>query len=149
MVDDLVEQPLPSETRCPRCGEPPTEESVRQHKLSANGYLHDDVRLDCQECGGSWLLGIPIGEGGFDDLWCEACDDAYAFVHRFEPWEDDDGEECRRMHMKCPNCVTFWYNLRYPDENDLTLVGYPSITGTQDARVSPDGYPDGTLNTND
>lgn len=147
--DQLEEQPIPSETNCPGCGASPTEESVLRHGLSDMGYLHDDIWLECQECENRWVCGVPIGEGGYDDLWCNSCDDNYGWMHRFEPWEDRDGEDCYRLHLKCETCNIFWHVKRYPDDNGLTLVGYPPITGQQDSTVSADGYPDGTLNTDD
>jgi len=143
--EELEEQTVPEESHCPECGASPTEDSVVQHRLAAVGYLHDDVKLQCSECEASWLLGIPIGEGGYDDLWCPSCDDSYAFVHRVEHLADRDTEKYR-LHLKCPNCFTFRKVTREPDENGLALVGYPCLTGKSDSRTKNDGYADGTLN---
>lgn len=146
--EDLEEQSVPEESNCPDCGASPTDESVVNHRLAAVGYLHDDVKLECSECDGDWLLGIPIGEGGHDDLWCPSCDDSYSFVHRVEHLTNT-GTERYRLHLKCPNCFTFRKVFREPDENGLALVGYPVLTGTQDSQTKRDGYKDGTLNVDD
>lgn len=145
--DGLEVQPIPEKTRCPNCRAKPTEESIIRRRLSANGYLHDDVRFECRECEERWLLGIPIGEGGYDDLYCESCRETYADVHRFQPWDGDEGDY--RIHLKCGGCDNFWFVFRDTDENGLVLVGYPHLTGEQDGETLNDGYPDGTLNTDE
>lgn len=145
----LEKQPRPEESHCPRCGAEPTDESVVGHRLSATGYTHDDIKLRCSECEASWKLGIPIGEGGFDDLWCESCDKTYKLVHRTRHWFDGDGRMKVRLHLKCPICYYFDKVDRQPDDENITLVGYPPITGHQDSDVTPDGYQDGELNTDE
>lgn len=127
---ELDEQPIPEETHCPNCRAKPTEESVRQHKLSTLGYTHDDVQLECRECDNTWILGIPIGqelEYG-DDLWCSSCDDSAMLVHRV--MVKPDNQMVVKFHLKCPKCYYFKTIDRRCDDDNIALVGYPAITGT-------------------
>lgn len=144
----LSEQQVPQHAHCPYCRSEPTDDSVVKHQLSAMGYLHDDVRLECSECGERWTLGIPIGEGGYEDMWCQSCDSAYFGTHRVE-WMRDAGKIVFRLHLKCPNCYHFKRVMRDPDDQHIALVGKPTLTGAQDGQTLPDGYEDGTLNTDD
>lgn len=125
----LENQPIPEETHCPKCRAEPTESSVRQHKLSDLGYMHDDVQLECSECEATWTLGIPIGEEleYGDDLWCSSCDDSVMLVHRVKVKPDD--QMVVKLHLKCPNCYYFTTIDRKCDDRNLALVGYPQITG--------------------
>lgn len=135
---DLTEQPIPSETNCPNCGSSPTHESIVAHRLEATGYQHDDIRLECGDCGSRWTCGVPIGkelEYG-DDLWCDACDDSVMFVHRVRI--RSGGDEVS-VHMKCPNCYYFDTVLRETDDGGVALMGYPDITGSFEG-ADPYGY---------
>lgn len=134
---ELSEQPIPSETRCPACGSEPTHDSIVTHRLSASGYRHDDLRLECGECGSRWTCGIPIGqemEYG-DDLYCDACRDSPMLIHRVRVLGDHNLE----LHLKCPNCYYFDTLERETDESGLALMGYPSITGSFEG-ADPYGY---------
>lgn len=111
------------------------------HNLSAIGYTHDDQNLICEDCGHTWTCGVPIGE--FDredmaaDLWCDSCDDEWAFVHRVQLTSGGTFT----LHLKCPNCKTFEKVERNPDDSGVALVGYPQITGSTDD-ASAYGYED-------
>lgn len=128
-MTDLEAQPRPSEVSCPECGAAPTDESVRDHKLSDMGYLHDDVLWECQECEHSWASGVPVGSSDewADDLWCDSCDDSWMLVHRVQP----RGTDTITLHLKCPNeeCYYFTKTQRDLDDASRALVGYPQITG--------------------
>lgn len=138
--DRLGPEPAPEDVGCPGCGARPTAESIAQHRLSANGYLHDDVQYECSECDRSWVHGIPIGEGGADDLWCMVCDNAWKFIHRVDV--SRSGKDSVLLHVKCPNCYHFDKITRRPGRNGVALVGYPPITGATDT-AQDYGYPDG------
>lgn len=131
----MNEQPIPSEASCPECGAEPTDESVVHHNLSNMGYLHDDIGLECSECGNNWTLGRPIGETDMgDDLICGSCD-IEAKTHRFKP-EFQNGEFTRAtVHLKCPQCNNFWTVEREPGPKGVMLMGFPSITGSREDAV--------------
>ena len=145
MAAELEEQPAPSETRCPDCGAPPTEESKRDKQLSSLGYLHQDVRLACSnvDCGREWSVGQPIGE--FDrpdlaaDLACDSCEETSMLVHRIRVGAGVGGG--LKLDLKCPNpeCHYFDQIVRDTDENGVALVGYPQITGRTDG-ADPYGW---------
>lgn len=158
MSDDSIKpQAIPDETACPYCGAPPTDESTVEHNLSACGYLHDDIKLECRDCGESWMCGVPVGghaDGDSDavpDLFCASCDHHRLLVHRVElvtaPTSDaipDDISTLVQLHLKCPSCNWFTTTVRAPDRSGVALVGYPSITGDlEDAAAS--GYPTSDL----
>ena len=149
---DLTEQAVPDETACPYCGASPTDDSVVEHRLSMNGYLHDDIELECGDCGESWMCGVPIGDQdtrGADDLFCGSCDQHRFLVHRVQlvPTPTDTDADVMgalfRLHLKCPNCYHFTTTLREADHRTVALVGYPSITGDTEAATHAYGYPDG------
>lgn len=135
---DDGEQPIPERAVCPECEARPTDESVVEHRLSQLGYHHDDIRLECRECGHRWTLGVPIGRGGEDDLVCDSCG-MVALVHRIEDIGRGSSMDTRNLHMKCVGCLNFWQVRRPIDGNDVTLVGYPHITGDQ-SEADPFGY---------
>lgn len=145
-ADTLEERPAPSETRCPECGAPPTEESTRDKNLSDLGYLHQDVRLRCSgdDCDERWVAGMPIGEFDrddlADDLRCDACDsDRPMLVHRVR-MRGVGGHDIG-LDLKCPNpeCYRFEQVGRDLDDESVALVGYPSITG-QTEGADPYGW---------
>lgn len=137
--DDLEEQPVPDESRCPKCGGEPLADEV-VHNLSAIGYQHDDIQQVCEDCGHQWANGRPIGE--FDrpelaaDLWCDSCDDGWMLVHRVARKSTHTV-----LHLKCPECYHFDRARRTPDDSGVALVGYPQITGATDG-CQPYGYQD-------
>lgn len=147
VVDDLDEQPIPSDAACPKCGGEPMSEEVL-HRLSNLGYLHDDIGLKCSErdCGHEWTAGVPIGEFDRDDmaadLWCDSCDKEWMLVHRVEFAPSGlPGNPPTALHLKCPNpdCYNWDRVGREADDEHIALVGYPQITGaTKDA--DPYGY---------
>lgn len=126
------------ETRCPNCGHPPTPAAIASHRLSQNGYLHDDVRLECtqDDCTHAWTLGIPIGTPDtafYHDLLC-SCGE-FALIHRIQLVS----ESTIKLHLKCPHCYTFFQAKRRLTNDDIALVGYPHITGTTEG-ATPYGY---------
>lgn len=133
----MEEKPIPSESRCPNCRSKPTNESVTEHRLSTLGYKHDDVFLMCSDCQTQWTHGVPIGEGGENDLQCDSCLHEYMRVHRVRVNERD--LESIDLHLKCPKCVFFKIVPRDLDEYGVSLVGYPDITGEQ-SDAEPYGY---------
>lgn len=140
-MSELEKQPTPSAGTCPHCGGEPEYEP--EHVLSASGYLHDDVHFTCRDCGGEWTSGVPIGEYDgplAEDLFCEACEKRYGFIHRVEILD----ETTIRVHMKCPNtdCYHFWQFDREGDGRGVVLMGYPQITGDVEGADQTYGYRD-------
>lgn len=144
--DDLDEQPLPEDAQCPACGAAATDESVRRHKLSAHGYLHDDQMLCCTECSETWTLGVPIGDYEGGELVCDACAASMA-VHRVavdkngaRRWAAGDRGLTMTLHLKCPACKLFETIEKDADEGGVVLVGNPRTAGQTDGACSY-GYP--------
>lgn len=137
MSNELTEQPLPADSRCPNCGATPTDGSIREHRLSTLGYAHDDIMLECSSCQNRWTHGVPVGEFDrpemADDLRCGSCGN-WMLVHRV--WTGGV-----RIELKCPNCANFDRINRQSDANGCVLLGYPQITGRTDG-CEPFGYPD-------
>lgn len=151
----LEEQSLPKrDFACPYCGSPASEESVVKHRLSNNGYLHDDITLVCErDDAHKWTHGVPIGEHDLDfgdELACPVCTypsglgervkrwvvrrlgydpDPELLVHRAQVQPDNEYGEVVSFHLKCPRCYFFETTQRVPDESRTALVGYPAITG--------------------
>lgn len=96
--EDLEAQPE-RRSRCPACGSEPTEASLREHRLSNLGYLHDDQHFECSNCENTYTHGVPVGESDMnvDDLWCSVCDLGYMNVHRAE----FERSGLMKLHMKC------------------------------------------------
>lgn len=143
-VDDLNAQPVPDVSTCPYCGGDATEDSVVKHRLSAMGYKHDDIELECDGCGQTWPHGVPIGEYDgkrAEELFCGACEERYMLVHRVEPsWSKaDTGDWEVLVHLKCPNCYYFKKIARECGPRGVALMGYPQITGDTEG-AEPDGY---------
>lgn len=139
MTTDLPEQPRPENAHCPQCGSPATDESIRDHRLSDLGYMHDDISFQCTECDNSWVHGVPIGsdESGYgDDLWCQSCDAEYYRVHRVTVQKSSV-----RLDLKCPRCFHFTTTNRDRDEHNRALVGFPDITGDRTG-AAPYGWTD-------
>lgn len=136
--DDAERQPVPDESMCPYCGGEPTDESARDHQLSAIGYMHDDIRMECADCDTQWTCGVPIGEvddGRAEDLFCDSCTQRYMRIHRVAPdWNARENRKRVLLHLKCPNCFYFDKAVRDCGPKGISLVGYPDITGsTEDA----------------
>lgn len=130
-MSELEEQSAPSAS-CPTCGGEPEHDP--QHSLSACGYLHDDIQYTCKDCENQWVHGVPIGEyegPKAADLFCNACEDRYALVHRVQAvvTRTDDRVRAYRFHLKCPECYAFWTITRRSGQNGTCLVGYPQTTG--------------------
>lgn len=132
----MENQPEPSDVTCPYCGAEP--EPNPKHNLQAIGYLHDDILMECSECGEDWVHGVPIGEQEdshlAEKLFCGACEERYGLVHRVSADLDKDEVEVDvlRLHLKCPECKYFWTWERDDVRDNIhntILVGYPSITG--------------------
>lgn len=129
----MKEVPVPTESRCPYCGGEPHDSP--EHRLSALGYLHDDVKMTCTDCSKQWFCGVPIGDPDEElwrDLWCPSCDSCFMQTKNVEV--PDNGVV--KLHMKCPNeeCYYFTKISRTLDKNGRALIGYPSVTGnTRDA----------------
>lgn len=133
-MTDIPEQDFPSESKCPECGGEPTAESIAEHRLSALGYLHDDRKPQCEDCGNEWLVGIPVGDGPENHkLWCDSCDDEWMFVHRIRIKDIHSWVELQ-LHLKCPNCYYFKMTDFYQvdDDRNVALTAYPPITGSVD-----------------
>lgn len=136
-TDDLKEQPIPSDSKCPECGSDPLSDRVA-HNLSAIGYTHDDIENVCEN-GHTWTNGVPIGEFDremADDLWCSSCDESLMLVHRVAPKSADVV-----LHLKCPECFYFTRVRRPLDKQhgDVALVGYRPNTGDTTG-CKPYGY---------
>lgn len=143
-IKELMEQPVPEYARCPNCGAPPTEESIVQHRLQKLGYMHDDITFKCSKCGTAHLHGIPIGRGGYEDLWCGCNGDSYFLVHRVElpttTLLPGVKNKVIILHLKCPVCYRFKKINRTIDEQyGVALVGYPQITGQMEG-AKPYGW---------
>lgn len=136
MTDDEKPTP-PDEATCPECGEPATEDSVVKVQLSNLGYMHEDTTLECVGCGNTWIHGVPVGEGGEDDLECP-CGTTY-LIHRVRvQWQA--GKVI--LDAKCPNCAHFPMpplEREIDSTNKVALVGYPEITGDQ-SEAAPLGW---------
>lgn len=136
-----------SDVSCPECDGELTEESIVKHELSKQGYVHDDVELECKECDHTFALGMPIGvfsEG--EDLRCDACNDYWMMVHRVQPFTGNKEETVTEgkvvLHLKCPNCFYFKKIERMQGEQGVALTGYPVITGAvKESEVEAFGYP--------
>lgn len=126
----MREQPIPEKSRCPNCGEKPTDESVVEHRLSSMGYTHDDIRLECQNCSERWTHGVPIGtETEFgEDLLCDSCGSPM-LVHRIRIKDNLQA----KLDVKCPECKYFNTLQRegraHEVDGDVYLIGYPQIVG--------------------
>ena len=137
-IPRLKEQKFPSETRCPYCGSPPSEDSGVLHKLSHLGYLHDDIEMDCsnEACGHRWQCGVPIGsdDSAEEELFCSSCSSRFGLVHRISLHGD-----MFHIQLKCPNkeCHYVWYIDRKIYDG-MTLVGYPVITGYRETAETYD-----------
>lgn len=143
--ETIVSQPVPDETSCPYCGGTPTDASAQNHHLSAMGYLHDDIQMECAECDSTWACGVPVGE--FEDeraqeLWCDSCEQRLMRVHRIHPdWDSTSDRRVIRIHLKCPNCFYFTKLARQCGPRGISLMGYPDITGSTDG-ADAFGWPD-------
>lgn len=125
-----------TESRCPQCGEEPTDESVVHKNLSDIGYLHEDRRYECSSCGNRWTVGEPKGEPE-DDTWlCDSCggDLIPHFVYIYH-----DNTKAR-IKPKCQDCN--WV----PDDplviegssnghSTRVFIGHHTVTGDRDAAV--------------
>lgn len=134
----MDEQSEPDAVACPECGADPVPDP--EHRLSALGYLHDDIVYECSDpdCGAEWTHGVPAGDYDdepdlADDLECGSCGE-WALVHRIEP---ESG--AATLHLKCPECYHFWTVRRETGAGEKILVGYPQLTG-QTKGAQPDGY---------
>lgn len=141
--EPLDHQPVPSESRCPYCGGDPTDRSERHHSLSVLGYLHDDIQMECEECGRTWPCGVPVGEydgPGAEELFCDSCEQRFMRVHRVN-WDPRGRRDYFIIHLKCPNpeCYYFAKLQREPDGGGTALLGYPDITGSVES-AKPYGY---------
>lgn len=128
---EIEKQPVP-EVTCPFCGGEATEESVREHKLSNLGYLHDDIVMDCSECEETWTHGVPVGDNWSElaeKLYCDACEDRFQRIHRVDVAR---APEEITLHLKCPACYYFKTVDRPVDKSNIVLMGYPDITGSFD-----------------
>jgi len=159
MATDLDQPDLPEvDVFCPHCGARPIympEELVDvQHRLSASGYLHDDMAFRCSsdECGEQWTHGVPIGEyelDDVDDLQCHSCrndpaldGDQYYRVHRVHIKRQSTAAQVGfvELHLKCPRCYLFAKAERDTDKRGVALVGFPDITGSIKAADHDYGY---------
>lgn len=103
------------------------------------GYLHDDIGLECPQCGKSWTLGVPVGEfDGGEDLICDSCG-VFMWVHRVVTQPDHKPYDLE-VHLKCGSCYNFKKITRTGKDN-VTLIGYPHITGST-ADAEPFGWTD-------
>lgn len=153
---ELEEQPTPDvSVFCPDCGADPVytpdEKLAVQHRLSAAGYLHDDMTLRCSdtECRNQWTHGVPVdGFDGGEDLVCDSCKHdpecdhtQYYRVHRSELRDQPTPESSGTViyHLKCPRCYLFTTMEREVDNRGVSLVGYPDITGSMDG-ADPYGW---------
>lgn len=143
VVETLEEQPKRLDSKCPECGGEPLADEV-VHRLDDLGYMHDDQKHVCEDCGHNWQCGVPIGD--FDkpelakDLHCDSCGKADMLVHRVVTGTTSIQADLT-IHLKCPNpdCHHFDRIGRDTDKDGRALMGYPQITGaTKDAR--PYGY---------
>lgn len=132
---NLEEQPRPSESKCPECGEEPTDDSIVEHRLSALAYTHDDQILECEKCSNQWTLGVPIGEPEEkkeSELWCDSCEKRFMRVHFIDvnPSIDEDV----KLHLKCPNVECRYYKWfgRDTDRRGVIHTRYPDISGSED-----------------
>ncbi|MFD1515661.1 hypothetical protein [Halomarina rubra] len=140
---DLADQPVPSDTRCPECGGEPAHDTVK-HRLQALGYLHDDLRLTCSDCGERWTCGVPIGE--FDKPELAADFECPCGETRLVHWIDATGRNARgdiALGVKCPNedCRHFEWIGRETDANNVAMTGYEHLGG-QTAGADAYGYPE-------
>jgi len=127
---------------CPECNGEVTEESKIKHNLGKVGYNHDDIAVECSECGHSWPHGVPIGSPPrelYEYLVCDVCDDGLMFPHRIHQKPNQESGDKVDLDLKCPNCYYFKTVTRQFGERRRILYGYPEITGSlKDA--NPFGY---------
>jgi uncharacterized Zn finger protein len=118
---------------CPECGHAPTDDSVVESRLSNLGYHHEDVTLECSNCGHTWQHGIPKGDVD-DDTWvCPACGGDFVphFVYVFPPKDEV------RVRPKCQDC---YYVPDKPIVMDVSnnghslrwFVGHHTVTGDKE-----------------
>lgn len=147
---ELAEQPTPDvDVFCPHCGGRPVygpdEQAAVQHRLSATGYLHDDLKFRCSECGEHWAHGMPVGEydvaDHVDQLTCHSCRHDPACEHDqyyrvkgvlLTRLPSPGGPGQVKLVLKCPRCKLHSTVKRHLTDQDGTpglLVGYPDVTG--------------------
>lgn len=137
----LEPQDIPAGSRCPNCGAKPTDETRIEHRLSNLGYKHDDILLECSECGTEWNHGMAQGnppEEMYEDLRCEC--GVFMRVHgitaRGVTATNPFDEVYLRLLLKCPNCQHTKRVDRETDGTFSTLVGFPMTTGELDIEAA-------------
>lgn len=87
---------------CVRCGAQLPMESAVVGDLGYLGYLHNDVSVDCEECGQEHTFGVPVDSPVDQPPKCPVCGGRW-FPYKVDGhrgWPDID------VHWKCEEC---WY----------------------------------------
>lgn len=135
---------------CVNCGaDLPTETQISAN-LVALGYLHEDVHVDCGECGESHTFGIPRERETTEPPHCNCCGgreypykvDAYTMRDRMDSWGSKgytynvkDIEEILKrieIHWKCEDCWHFRKGTLDHLVNDVWLLGVDHLVGRRD-----------------
>lgn len=115
---------------CPECGEPPTDASIVEQRLSSVGYLHEDTRLQCSNCDSSWVVGKPRGEPETGIWVCDSCGGDY--IPHFLNLALQEGE--LQVRPKCRDCYyvpdeRIRLDLKQNGDNLRAFIGHHAVTG--------------------
>ena len=126
---------LPEHSNCPECGAEPTDESIVKQRLSDNGYLHRDTKLQCNECGERWIVGEPRGESETAvEMWgCDSC--GGELMPHFVYIAAQEG--VLQIRPKCRDCfhvpdTRIAIGMDGSGDSLNGLIGHPSVTGEMD-----------------
>lgn len=113
---------------CINCDASLDEGFERTGNLSALGYLHEDVWVDCPECGKSHVFGIPENGDVTEPPECPVCGG------RRYPYKcNRDGDPgLRNVHWKCEDC--YYFETKEPTRRDgsVTYFGVHHLEGSWD-----------------
>jgi len=114
---------------CAKCGADISGLFERQDNLSDLGYLHEDVHVDCPECGHSHAFGVPVNRPTEEPPQCPCCQG------RVYPYKvnRNGSPGLRNVHWKCEDC--FYFQTMGPTHRDgsISYLGVEHLRGEFDA----------------